>query len=175
MRARSLLAGAALVAACTARRAEQAAADSALTAPVTPPRDTAAAAPDTTERWFSSVLGGFDLRIPVAWGQRFSASERSEPDEYPRAAAVVDVVFLAESGGVPPALVTVVRYPKAAWAAVSGPAGAAGTGVVAETATDVFVATVPTANPYPKGSPDAEAFGGMQLTLEQVKARFRAH
>ncbi len=139
--------------------------------------DTAAAAPVTggasdslpANRSFSAILSGFEMRVPDLWGQRYLATERRDPDDYPGATTVTEFVFLGMSGGTPPSLLSLVRYPSARWEALPTRTGT----VVATAGKDVIVAQLPTKNPYPAGSDDARDYGAMWITAGQVTPLIR--
>lgn len=116
-------------------------------------------------RSFSAILSGFEMRVPDLWGQRYLATERRDPDDFPGATTVTEFVFLGMSGGMPPSLLTLVRYPSARWDALPNRTGT----VVATTGKDVIVAQLPTTNPYPAGSDDARDYGAMWIAAGQVK------
>lgn len=116
-------------------------------------------------RSFSAIMSGFEMRVPDLWGQRYLATERREPDDFPGAVTVTEFVFLGMSGGMPPSLLTLVRYPSARWEAMPNRIGT----VVATAGKDVIVALPPAKNPYPAGSDDAGDFGGMLISAAQVK------
>jgi hypothetical protein len=132
----------------------------------------AAGGSDASSRSFSSVLSHFEMAIPDRWEQRYTASERTEPDEYPGASSVVEFVFLPATGGEPPSLLTIIRYPRATWARIKGASPPVGQ-LLEEKGTNTFVAALPPSNPYPAGSEDGSAYDRMRVTLAQVKAGFR--
>lgn len=127
--------------------------------------------PLASSRTFTSLLGHFEYAVPDAWEQRYTASERVKPPEYPGAASLTEFLFLPMSGGMPPSLLTIVAYPEATWKHLgSKPAGT----VVAEANGHVLVAVPLASNPFPAGSEDATAIAPMMITAEQVKAGIKA-
>lgn len=175
-----------LLAAC--KRGEVPRVESAGADPSVPPAGTAApaappeAAPphagpyaaDTgSTRWFSSVVSGFEMQIPNAWNQRVTASERSNPEEFPGATSIVEFTFLAETGtgGPPPSILTVLRFPTATWRDRKGSFPQAT--VLHTGPTDVFVMLPAGRNPYAEGSTDAQAFEAMRVGPELIRKGFR--
>jgi hypothetical protein len=136
---------------------------SAATAPA--PAADSSAAPETLH--FTSSIAGFDLTIPAAWGRRYTVSERSEPEEFPKARHVVEFMYLPDEGGIPPTWLSVLEYSAGDWAAVK----ARSTGeVVAERDGRVWVAIPPPkTTPLRKGSPDEQRFEAGRVTAAQVK------
>jgi len=125
-------------------------------------------APPPTERLrFNSILAGFELEVPAAWGRRYTVSERSEPSEYPKATHVVEFLYPPDEGGLPPTLLAIAVYRAADWNAVRG--SSAGE-VVAQQDGRVYVA-VPAARDtlFTKGSPDAQRFEAARVTADEVK------
>jgi hypothetical protein len=132
-------------------------------AAVAPPVDGALA----SSRTFNSLLGDFQFAVPDVWEQRYTATERANAPEFPGAKSVSEFMFLPMSGGTPPALLTIIQYPEAAWKTVSASGKVPGA-VVAEGGGRVFVAQLLPSNPFPAGSEDAVAIAPMLLTREQV-------
>jgi hypothetical protein len=120
-------------------------------------------------RSFSAILSGFEMAIPDRWGQRYMATERREPDEFPGARTVTEFVFLAVSNPTPSALLTLVRYPGGTYEGLGQKPGP----VVATVGNDVLAVQVPGANPFPAGTDDARAFDAMRLTEAQVRKLVR--
>ncbi len=166
------------LAACSrgeAARTETARGDSAPAASPAPeaaaqPAAPAAPAEAGASRSFSSVLSRFEMKVPDVWAQRFTASERTQPVEYPGASSVVEFVFLPESGGEPPALLTIVRYPRAAWERSKATLPSAT--LLQEVGQDAFVLVPAGKNPYPAGSADNAAFERMRVGEERIKPGF---
>lgn len=122
-----------------------------------------------SSRSFSAIMSGFEMRIPDLWGQRYMATERRDPEEFPGAVTVTEFVFLGMSGGVPPSILGLVRYPRATYDGLATKPGP----VVASIGSDVIAVQQPSANPYPAGSDDARAFDGMRITAKQVEGLVR--
>ncbi len=145
------------------------------TAMVTPPPAAAAEPPGTmsSSRTFNSLLADFQFAVPDAWEQRYTATERVNPKEFPRAKTVSEFMFLPMSGGTPPTLLSIVQYRDQDWKAISAsPAKAPGT-VVAEGGGRVLVAVPLEAQPFPAGSDDALAIAPMMVTAKQVAEGIR--
>ncbi len=127
--------------------------------------------PSGATRSFTSVLSRFEMKVPDVWAQRFTASERTQPDEFPGASSVVEFTFLPESGGELPALLTILRYPRSTWERSKG--SLVGATLLQEVGQDAFVAVPAGKNPYPAGSADNAAFEGMRVGLEVIKPGFK--
>jgi hypothetical protein len=160
------------LAACS--REARVAADSTATAAADTAAATAAAAQATgdlaSSRTFNSLLANFQFAVPDVWEQRYTATERINPADYPKAKSVAEFLFLPLSGGTPPVLLALVQYSEADWKALG--AGAAGT-VVSDSGGRVFTAVLLKANPFPAGSEDGTAIAPMMLTVEQVRKALR--
>lgn len=144
---------------------------------VAPSETTSAAAPAApatatagASRSFSSVLSRFEMKVPDVWAQRFTASERTDPDEYPGASSVVEFVFLPVSGGMPPTLLTILRYPRGEWERAS--ATLKGATLLQEAGQDAFLMVPAGKNPYPAGSADHEAFEAMRVGADLIQPGF---
>jgi len=125
-------------------------------------------APPPAERLrFSSIIAGFEMDVPAAWGRRYTVSERSEPSDYPKATHVVEFMYPPDEGGVPPTLLAIAVYRAADWSAVRGTSAGE---VVAQKDGRVYVA-VPAARdtPFTTGSPDAQRFEAARVTADEVK------
>jgi hypothetical protein len=162
----------AVLAAC-GRGTPSAAADTtaaaAPAAPVTHPASGKLASSGT----FTSLLGDFEFAVPDSWAQRYTATERAKPPEYPGTQTVTEFLFLPMSGGTPPALLTILQYSEKDWKAIgAGPSKPSGT-VVAEGGGRVFVAVLLASIPFPAGSEDAVAIAPMIMTPEQVSEAMR--
>jgi len=171
MRARSL-AALLLAAACNraAPPASAPAADTVASAAVSAAPEPAqdSAAPEKIR--FNSTVAGFRLDIPPTWGRRYTVSERSDPEEFPKAKHVVEFMYLPDEGGIPPVLLTIADYAAADWAAVKGTSHGE---VVAERGGQVWVAIPPAKQtPLRKGSEDERRFEAARITTTQVKSGF---
>lgn len=111
------------------------------------------------------------MAIPDRWGQRYMATERRDPEEFPGARTVTEFVFLALSNPTPPALLTLVRYPKGTYDGLARKPGP----VVASVGGDVLAVQFPGANPFPAGSDDGQAFDAMRLDEGQVRKLVRVN
>jgi hypothetical protein len=120
---------------------------------------------------FNSTIADFEFAIPPAWGRRYTVSERSTPDDYPRAQHVVEFMYLPDEGGIPPTMLAIADYDAADWQAVKG---ASHGGVVAEKGGRVWVA-IPAGKetPLAKGSPDAQRFDSARVSVAQAKAAIK--
>jgi hypothetical protein len=165
---------AAALSAC-GRGTPSAAADT--TASVAPAAAAVAPAPPTGElassRTFNSLLGDFQFAVPDVWEQRYTATERVNPPEYPKAKTVTEFLFLPLSGGTPPALLTIIQYSAKDWASLNAGSGKPEGSVVAEGGGRVFVALLLPSNPFPAGSEDGAAITPMLLNVEQVSKALR--
>lgn len=122
---------------------------------------------------FTSLLGDYEFAVPDVWGQRYTATERAKPPEYPGTKTVTEFLFLPISGGTPPVLLTILQYSEKDWKTVgAGPSRPSGT-VVAEGGGRVYVAGLLASNPFPAGSEDAVAIAAMLMTPEQVSKAMR--
>ncbi len=140
-------------------------ADSAALA-VAPAQGTDAPPPPEQLR-FSSIIAGFEMEVPAAWGRRYTVSERSEPSDYPKATHVVEFMYPPDEGGVPPTLLAIAVYRADDWNALRGSSKGA---VVAQKDGRVYVALPASGDtPFTKGSPDAQRFEAARVTAEQVK------
>lgn len=152
-----------VLAACTRGTPSSAADTTAVAAP--PVAATAANGELASSRTFNSLLGNFEFAVPDAWEQRYTATERAKAPEFPGSSSVSEFMFLPMSGGTPPALLTIIQYPEAAWKSVSAKAPGP---VVAQGGGRVYVAQLLASNPFPAGSEDAVAIAPMLLTADQV-------
>jgi len=119
---------------------------------------------------FNSTVAGFRLDIPQAWGRRYTVSERSDPEEFPKAKHVVEFMYLPDEGGIPPVMLTIADYAAADWAAVKGTTRGE---VVAEQRGQVWVAIPATKEtPLKKGSEDERRFEANRVSPAQVKSAF---
>jgi hypothetical protein len=123
-------------------------------------------------RSFSAIMSGFEMAIPDLWGQRYMATERREPEEFPGARTVTEFVFLALSNPTPPPLLTLVRYTKGTYDGLPRKPGPV---VASLGGGDVLAVQFPGANPFPAGSDDAQAFDSMRLSEAQVKRLVRVN
>jgi hypothetical protein len=126
-----------------------------------------------SSRTFNSLLGDFQFAVPDVWEQRYTATERVNPPEYPKAKTVSEFLFLPLSGGTPPALLTVIQYAAKDWTSLNAGSGKPAGSVVAEGGGRVFVAILLPSNPFPAGSEDGVAITPMLLTAEQVGKAMR--
>jgi hypothetical protein len=156
-----------LVAACGRPAVPAAAPGADSVAVAAAPAQGADAPPPLEQLRFSSIIAGFEMEVPAAWGRRYTVSERSEPSDYPKATHVVEFMYPPDEGGVPPTLLAIAVYRVADWNAARG--SIAGE-VVAQKDGRVYVA-VPAARdtPFAKGSPDAQRFDAARVTADQVK------
>ena len=92
-----------------------------------------------SSRTFNSLLGDFQFAVPDVWEQRYTATERATPPEFPGAKSVSEFMFLPVSGGTPPALLTIIQYAEPEWKTITASGKAPGP-VVAEGGGRVFVA-----------------------------------
>ena len=121
-----------------------------------------------SSRTFNSLLGDFQFAVPDVWEQRYTATERVNPPEYPRAKTVSEFIFLPLSGGTPPAVLTIVQYAAKDWTSLAASSGKPAGSVVAEGGGRVFVALLLPSSPFPAGSEDGAAITPMLLNAEQV-------
>jgi hypothetical protein len=125
--------------------------------------------PVPASRSFSALLSGFEMGVPDIWAQRYMATERRDPEEFPGAKTVTEFVFLGMSGGTPPSLLTLVRYPQGTYSGLASKPGP----VVASMGADVIVMQLAGKNPYPAGTDDAQAFDAMRIPDKQVQKLIR--
>jgi hypothetical protein len=109
------------------------------------------------------------MGVPDIWAQRYMATERRDPEEFPGAKTVTEFVFLGMSGGTPPSLLTLVRYPQGTYSGLASKPGP----VVASMGGDVIVMQRAGENPYPAGSDDAQAYDAMRISDKQVQKLIR--
>jgi hypothetical protein len=74
---------------------------------------------------------------------------------------------------VPQALLGIIVYDSAAWAAVRKEEGPPQGDSLASFQGQVFIASLPQSNPFAEGSADARTFDSLAVGLEEVKRRFR--
>ena len=116
---------------------------------------------------YTSTTAGFDLQLPGLWHGRYRASERRDTTAGARLA--VEFRFVPDSGSRAPShsLMTVRIFPKAAWEVASkrpgGPIGAK----LGETEKEVYVISLPDANPYPPVSKEAPQFDKLIISIAQ--------
>lgn len=69
-------------------------------------------------------------------------------------------------------LCRIVVFKREEWLRIGAEPGPPVGTTIDSVATWVYVAQLPQANPYPEGSPDAEQFGAMRLSIRDVRAGF---
>jgi hypothetical protein len=126
-----------------------------------------------SSRTFNSLLGDFQFAVPDVWEQRYTATERVKPPEYPKAKTVTEFLFLPLSGGTPPALLTIIQYAAKDWTSLNAGSGKPAGSVVAEGGGRVFVALLLPSSPFPAGSEDGAAITPMLVNAEQVSKALR--
>lgn len=129
--------------------------------------DAAAAAKALPRERYVSATGGFDLTLPGVWTGRYRTEEAR--DTTTRASLAVQFLFVPDSGTKAPSLslMTLRIFTKQAWQAATLPGSAPIGSVIAEHGNDVYVLSLPRANPYPPGSPEAPVFDRLIISLAQ--------
>ena len=109
----------------------------------------------------------FDLALPGVWAGKYRATEKKDTTMGARLA--VEFKFLPDSGSRAPSmtLMTLRIVPKKAWDAMIARGGAAMGAKIGERGDEVFVLSLPSANPYPAGSPEAPAYDNLIISIAQ--------
>jgi len=126
-----------------------------------------AAAKSLPPEKFVSTTAGFDLELPGVWRGHYIASEHADSTRGAR--LVVEFKLLPDSGSKAPrhTLMTVRVYNAGGWAILSKKPGRPVGTKVGERGEDVFVLSIPEANPYPATSPEAPVFDRLIISLSQ--------
>lgn len=119
-----------------------------------------------TDRYVSTTAG-FDLDLPGIWKGRYRPEERRDTTSGARLEVLFN--FVPDSGSKAPSfsLMTMRIFTRAAWKAASPPGSLPIGSVVGESGDDVFVLSLPHANPYPTGSPEAAAYDRLIISIAQ--------
>ena len=126
-----------------------------------------AAAKSLPPELFTSTTAGFDLQLPGLWTGRYRTGERR--DTTAGSKLVVEFKFLPDSSSSAPSftLMMVRIFSKSAWAAASRQPGPPIGSTLAESATDVYVISLPESNPYPAGTKEAPVFDKLIISIAQ--------
>ena len=116
---------------------------------------------------YVSPTAGFDLTMPGAWTGRYRAEEKTDTTAGARLA--VEFKFVPDSGSAAPSLtlMTLRIFSKSAWNAVTQRSGAPLGSKLAERGDDVFVLSLPVANPYPPSSAEAPLYDQLIISIAQ--------
>lgn len=127
----------------------------------------AAAAKSLPRERYVSATGGFDLDLPGVWTGKYRTEEMK--DTTTRARLAIQFRFVPDSGSKAPSLslMTLRVFTRDAWQAATLPGSVPIGSVLAEHGNDVFVLSLPAANPYPAGSPEAPEFDRLIISLAQ--------
>jgi hypothetical protein len=122
---------------------------------------------------FESAAGHFALELPSEWRGNFTASERA--DTLAGSRYTVEFLFRPAPGSKEkPKTVLVIRlFSTAAWEKVVTRPGTPLAARIATKGDVVYAVSLPSDNPYPKGSPDAAQFDKMVLGVVQDPAGVR--
>ena len=120
---------------------------------------------------------GVHFDPPSTWPRRYYRVEaKSGPlaeAEQDGAAHDVTVHYQPDQPGHREAsLCRIVVFPRHEWARVDSEDGPPVGTVIDSLHAWVYVAQMPQSNPYPSGSPDAEQFDAMRLSIRELRARF---
>ena len=135
-----------------------------------------AEAPETSRAVtpYVSTATGFRFTPPPTWqADRYLVSEVTGPDaaaRVPGALSIAEVQFQpADFAERPEILLRIHVFPDSAWEELRHAGGASFGGEIARARGRVYLAATPQANPYPKGSADANLFDSMHLAVNDVK------
>ena len=122
---------------------------------------------------FESPTGKFGVDLPSVWKGSYSAVERNDTTAGARFA--LEFVFKPDAAwkAEPHTLLVVRIFPKATWAKIVAQPGAPIAAKAAEKGDDVFAYSLPAANPYPPGTPQALRFDDMILAVVNDAAGLR--
>jgi hypothetical protein len=134
------------------------------------PADALAAAAATKSlpaEHYVSPTEKFDLALPGAWTGKYRATEKKDTTMGARLA--VEFKFIPDSGSKAPSLtlMTMRIVPKKTWDALVAKGGAALGAKIGERGDEVFVLSLPSANPYPATSPEAPAYDNLIISIAQ--------
>lgn len=116
---------------------------------------------------YTSPTAGFDLTLPGVWTGHYRAQETRDTTD--GAHLGVTFRFIPDSGSKAQeqTLMVVRIFTRKAWQAASRP-GLLPIGVaLAEHGDDVFVLSLPRANPYPSGTPEALGYDRLIIAIAQ--------
>jgi hypothetical protein len=126
-------------------------------------------------RLFQSRVAGFRLTLPESWVGQYQVLEaggRTAGIRRPRALSLVQFVFMpADTARAAQGLLDVTVFESADWIALSAEPSPPPGRVIAEREGRVWVASLPTANPFPAG-PDSTQFAAMRLDDAALKRAF---
>lgn len=122
---------------------------------------------------FESKGAGFVINLPPVWRGNYTVMEG--PDTSAGSRFRVQFVFRPDPAWKvePKALIVVRVFTKAAWDRVLARPGVAIAAKIAERGDDVFAFSLPEANPYKPGTPEAKRYDDLVLSVVQDKAGLR--
>jgi hypothetical protein len=128
---------------------------------------TAAATKNLPAEHYVSPTEKFDISLPGVWTGKYRATEKKDTTMGARLA--VEFKFIPDSGSKAPSLtlMTLRIVPKKAWDAMVAKGGAAMGAKIGERADEVFVLSLPSANPYTASSPEAPAYDNLIISIAQ--------
>jgi len=112
---------------------------------------------------FESPSAHFALELPPEWRGNFTVAER--PDSLAGARYIVEFIYRPAPGSKekPKTLMAVRLFSTAAWEKLAARTGDPVAARVAAKGDVVYAVSLPSGNPYPKGSPDAALFDKMVM------------
>jgi len=125
---------------------------------------------------WTDAAAGFTFRVPAAWEAEWDAAIYEGAEAATRGSGARTVVEFTCQPVTPRTrteiLLAVVVLDRAGWAALRAEEGPPPGELLGERGDRVWVAGLPQSQPYPPGTPDAQRFERMQLTIDQVKHAF---
>jgi hypothetical protein len=139
--------------------------------------DSAVVATSTSSTPIVVRAAGVRFDPPSTWPRKnYRVESKSGPlaeEEQDGAAHDVTMHYQPDQPGHKEApLCRIVVFPRHEWARVDTEDGPPVGTVIDSLHAWVYVAQMPQSNPYPDGSPDAEQFDAMRLSIRELRARF---
>jgi hypothetical protein len=124
---------------------------------------------------FESRMAGFRLALPPAWVGRYhvlEASGRTAGIRRPKALCLVQFAYMpADTARAAQSLLDVTVFESADWIVLGAESSPPPGEVIAQREGRVWVAALPTVNPFP-GGPDSAQYAAMLMDPETLKRAF---